>query len=639
MTQWNPDTFQTEVRARIAEARERLERFLRLPPTADFRTVIAAFDGIRRPLDAVAGFASVLAAVHPDRALRERAESLEQELVAFETELSLDRALFDRLALLSEADAPGDDEARVLEHALRDFRRSGVDKDEATRARIRELQDELVEVGQRFDRNIVEGRRSIRIADGHAGLAGLPADYLASHPEDTDGSVTITTDSPDYVPFMMYAERGDLRSELYMEYGKRAHPANLPVLSELLAKRFELARLLGYESWAQYATEDKMVKSPAAAREFIERLSERARPRAELEVAELLEEKRKLSPDATGVRHAELFFLRDRVKRSKYGFDSQSVRPYFAYEKVKAGVLATSERLFGVTILPCDSAPVWHPSVECFDLVENGEPVARMYFDMFPREGKYKHAAMFGIHQGGEGRLPEAVLVCNFPQPKKGDPALLLHSQVTTFFHEVGHLLHHLFAGRQRYLRFSGISTEWDFAEVPSQMYEEWAWDAGVLREFATHFETGEPIPEQLVRELRVAEEYGKGITVRTQTCFAMLSLEYHERDPGGLDTTAAMIELKGRMMPFPHEEGTYFQTSFGHLSGYSALYYTYMWSLVIAKDLYGSFEGDLMNTATANRYRETVLQAGGSRDAAELVRSFLGRGYGFEAWEEWLEA
>ncbi|TDJ72936.1 MAG: peptidase M3 [Planctomycetota bacterium] len=638
MKAWTPDGLQVEVRARIGEARERLERFLLLSGEADFLAVIAGFDGIRRPLDAVSGLVSLFAAVHPDKALRDRAEVLEQELVAFETELSLNRAVYERLVLLSGAEAPGDDEARLLERALRDFRRSGVDQDDVTRDRIRALQDELVEVGQQFDRNIVEGRRSIRIAEGHAGLAGLPADYLVSHPEDEDGSVTITTDAPDYVPFMMYAERGDLRTELYFEYGQRAHPVNLPVLSELLAKRFELARLLGYDNWAHYATEDKMVKSAGAVREFIERISERARPKAEREVAELLEEKRKLDPGATDVRLHELFFLRERVKRSRYGFDSQSVRPYFAYERVQQGILATSAALYGVQFAPCDSVPVWHPSVECFELLEHGEPVARVYFDMFPREGKYKHAAMFGIHQGGEGRLPEAALVCNFPEPKDGEPALLLHSQVTTFFHEVGHLLHHLFAGRQRYLKFSGISTEWDFVEVPSQMYEEWAWDAGVLREFATHHETGERIPEQLVGRLRAAEEYGKGITVRTQMCFAMISLAYYDRDPAGLDTTAAMIELKARMAPFPHDDGTYFQASFGHLHGYSALYYTYMWSLVIAKDLYGPFAGDLMNTATANRYRAAILDAGGARDADELVRSFLGRDYGIDAWEAWLE-
>jgi thimet oligopeptidase len=197
--------------------------------------------------------------------------------------------------------------------------------------------------------------------------------------------------------------------------------------------------------------------------------------------------------------------------------------------------------------------------------------------------------------------------------------------------------LHHLFGGRQRYLAFSGIATEWDFVEAPSQMYEEWAWDAGVLHRFARHHQTGETIPRDLVARMRQAEEYGKGLHVGTQMFYAALSLSYYEKGAEGVDLTEEMVELKKRMSPVPHEPGTHFQASFGHLHGYSAIYYTYMWSLVIAKDLFSRFEGDLMNGAVAGAYRQAVLAPGGTRDAADLVREFLGRDYAFEAWESWL--
>jgi thimet oligopeptidase len=247
---------------------------------------------------------------------------------------------------------------------------------------------------------------------------------------------------------------------------------------------------------------------------------------------------------------------------------------------------------------------------------------------------------MFDLRAGLEGEaLPEAALVCNFSEPKDGDPALLLHQDVTTFFHEFGHLLHHLFAGRQRYLSFSGIATEWDFVEAPSQMYEEWAWDAGVLARFARHHKTGETIPAELVGRMRGAEEYGKGMHVAVQMFYAALSLALHDRSPEGLDPTAVQLELKREHLPFPHEPGSNFLAAFGHLNGYSAIYYTYMWSLVIAKDLFSRFDGDLMNSATANDYRQTILAPGGSRDAADLVRSFLGRDYATDAWETWLNS
>ena len=627
-----------EVRSAVAAARGRLERFLALPEGAGFSELVRAYDEIRRPIARRAGRLPLLSAVHPEREMRDAAEALEIELEAFETELSLHRGAYERLAALEGADAPDAKQARLCEHALRDFRRAGVDRDEATRERVRALKQELVAIGQEFDRNIVEGRRELRLEQGHVALAGLPDDYLAAHPEAGDGSVTLSTDWPDYLPFMLYAERGDLRERFFHEHKNRAFPENLAVLSRLLERRHELASLLGYASWAEYITEDKMVRRPEAAREFIERVAGLARPRADAECAELLREKRRNDPGATELYEHETGFLTERVKRARFDFDSQAVRAYFAYDEVERGVLATSARLYGVEFRENHEAEVWHESVACFDLLDGGERIARFYLDMFPREGKYQHAAMFDLCPGIRGEtIPEAALVCNFPRPADGEPALLLHSQVTTFFHEFGHLLHHLFAAEQEYLRFAGLTTEWDFVEVPSQLYEEWAWDSGVLASFATHHETGEPIPAELVERLRAAEEYGKGLAVSRQMLLAMFSLSLYERDPAGLDTTAHLAELERSMSPLARTEGTHLQASFGHLTGYSALYYTYMWSLVIAKDLFAAFGEDLMDRAGAERYRRTVLAPGGSRDASELVRDQLGREYAFDAWEAWL--
>ena len=214
------------------------------------------------------------------------------------------------------------------------------------------------------------------------------------------------------------------------------------------------------------------------------------------------------------------------------------------------------------------------------------------------------------------------------------------HSEVVTFFHEFGHLLHHLLGGRTRWAGVSGVRTEWDFVEAPSQMLEEWCWDAGVLARFALHHETGEPISADLVKRMRAADEFGKGLRVRQQMFYAAISLELHSRDPAGLDTTAVVAELQERYTPFRHIEGTYMQESFGHLEGYSAIYYTYMWSLVIAKDLFTTFRREgLLNPAPARRYRKAVLEPGGSKPAAELVRAFLRRETDFEAFRQWLDA
>jgi thimet oligopeptidase len=236
-------------------------------------------------------------------------------------------------------------------------------------------------------------------------------------------------------------------------------------------------------------------------------------------------------------------------------------------------------------------------------------------------------------------RLPEGVLVCNFPRPGVA-PALLDLSEVRTLLHEFGHLLHHVLGGHTRWGAHAGVATEWDFVEAPSQLLEEWTRDPGVLRGFARHVETGEPIPADLVHRLVAAEEFGKGLSVRQQMFYAAVSLELHRRDPEGLDTTALVAALAGRYTPFPHVDGTYFHESFGHLDGYSALYYTYMWSLVIAKDLFSAFEGaGLLDAAMASRYRRAVLEPGGSAPAGDLVRRFLGRDASFAAFEGWLGA
>jgi thimet oligopeptidase len=326
------------------------------------------------------------------------------------------------------------------------------------------------------------------------------------------------------------------------------------------------------------------------------------------------------------------------------------MRPYFEYRRVKEGVLALCGRLFGVAFRPVADAAPWHPEVDVldvFDGVDGGDgdraggdrALGRVYLDMHPRDGKYKHYAQFALSHGLAGtRLPEAVLVSTFPRPGEG-PALLEHGDVKTFLHELGHLMHHVLGGRARWATQSGVATEWDFVEAPSQMLEEWVWDPEALASFARHVDTGEPIPAEAVSRMRAADEYGKGLAVRQQMFYAALSLELHRRDPAGLDTTRLTAELQERYTPFRHVEGTWFQASFGHLDGYSAIYYTYMWSLVIAKDLFGPFRREgLFAPGPAARYRREVLERGGERPAAELVEAFLGRPFTFDAFAAWLD-
>ena len=633
-------TFSKLVDTHLAGATGHLEAVRNLPSDAAAETVARSFDAIGAELGAVTGLAELMSAVHPDEGVRTAAEEAIQRTSAFASDLSLDRSAYEPFSRLDLDQEMTGEVRRFVEHTLRDYRRGGVDKDDATRARISELQEKLVQTGQAFDRNIMTGGRTARLENGHGDLEGLPQDFLDAHPEDEDGSVTLSTDPTDFLPVLLYAQRDETRRALFMEFHSRAFPENEDVLKELLTLRHELATTLGFEHWAHYTCEDKMIGSAEAAREFATKVSDRARPVGKEEHAELLAELRSIDPKAEKVMPWQSRFLMERVKRKKHDFDSQSVRPYFAYESVKEGILRTTEALFGVEIKPAEGVELWHESVECYDVFEGGKRTARFYLDMFPREAKFKHAAMFQVYSGVNGtvdRVPEAALVCNFPEPTDSDPALLLHDQVTTCFHEFGHLLHHLFAVNS-FHGFAGISCEWDFVEVPSQLYEEWAWSAGVLQSFATHHETGEPIPTELVERLRSAEEYGKGLGVMGQMLYALYSLTLYDRDPKGVNPGELMGEMQRELTFYEKVPGTAMHAAFGHLHSYSAGYYTYMWSLVISKDFFGQFAGDLMSAGTAQRYRDEVLAIGGSEDAAQMVRSFLGREAGFEAWESWLK-
>ena len=621
----------------IAEARAGIERVKTRQLTG--AELLDTYDEAMTALANAANRVELIAVSHPDGGMRDAGDAAKQAIAKVITDISLDRGLYDVLAALDlpDADAPT---RHYLSRTLRDFRRAGVDRDDTTRARVRELQDELVTIGQDFDRNIRTDTRTARLAP--TALVGLPDDYVRAHPPGDDGLVAVTTDYPDVIPFLTYATDADAREVLWRLFRQRGHPANIDVLARLIGRRHELATLLGYPSWAEYVAEDKMIGTAGNIADFIDRIAAAAADRCQRDYDRLLARKQADEPAAQAVNPWDSAYLDDRLKAEELAFDTQAMRPYFEYGRVKAGLMGLVERLFGVRFRPNRDVPVWHPDVECHDVLDAGHDrlLGRIFLDMHPRPDKYNHAAMFTMTTGkADTRLPECALVCNLPRP--GDePALLQHSDVETFFHEFGHLIHHIFAGQSRWAGISGIATEWDFVEAPSQLLEEWVRDAPTLATFAVHHETGEPLPAEMVAKLRAAEEFGKGLFVRQQMFYATLSLELYRRDPDGLDPGAVEAQAQERLTPYKHVKDTYLHLGFGHLDGYSAIYYTYMWSLVIAKDLFTVFERDgLLSTATAARYRERVLGPGGSAPAAALVESFLGRPYEFDAYQRWLDS
>ncbi|MEJ2637124.1 MAG: Zn-dependent oligopeptidase [Calditrichia bacterium] len=622
--------FSKKCESDLNQAGRILDQLQNFKGTATVQTVLEPLNDFWTILDRNQNITSLYQNVHPDPDIRAAAAEYEQKFSKLETEMQLSRPVFDAVSALdvSKEDAGTQ---RYVQKLLQDFRRAGVDKDPETRQKIRQLQDELVKISQEFGRNIREDVRYLKL-DSPDELAGLPQDYIQAHQPGPEGKITLSTDYPDYLPFMSYAKSDARRSEFYKLNRQRGYPANVEVMQNMLEKRYELARLLGYDNYAQYETENKMVRTPRAAQEFIDKVAEVAGDRAKTDYDELLARLQKEIPGAKAVGSWQYGYISELVKKESYDFDSQELRQYFPYDRVKQGLFDITGKMFGVTYKKAD-VPVWDSSVEAYEMWSGDELIGRFYLDMHPRKNKYQHAMMSQVITGVKGRqLPEAALVCNFPGGD-GTPGLMEHEQVSTFFHEFGHLLHHLFAGDQRWVGISGIAMEWDFVETPSTMLEEWTWSPEILKTFAVNA-AGDTIPGELISKMLQARNCGLGLDTRQQIFYSAVSLNFYNRDPKRFNPDQMVRELQAEYTPFAFIDGTHMQLSFGHLDEYSAVYYTYQWSTVIAKDLFSVFQKNgLLNPEVALSYRHKILEQGGLKHAADMVRDFLGRDYSFDAF------
>jgi thimet oligopeptidase len=596
------------------------------------------YDELLEEIRTASAHAGLMAAVHPNEAVRKAGDDLERKADALDAEISLRPEVFRALQEL-RLDGADPETRYYVERTIRDLRRLGVDRPEAMRARLKGLRDELTVLMAEYLRNIRERGRRFTVANAKD-LAGLPADFIARHKPDASGAITLTSDVVDARPVLTYATNEELRRRMYVESNTVAHPENVAVLSKMLAVRAEMARVLGYPSWASYDMASRMSGDVKTVSSFIDRVVAAAGKKATREYDELLKAKRQAVPGSS-LNVWDRPFYGEQIRRQSYAFDSQTIRPYFAADRVLQGVLNVTSRIFAVTYRPATGVDVWHPAVRVYEMFDEGRLVGRLYLDLYPRAGKSSNAFTSTVRSGAENKhIPEAVLVASMSGGRADDPGLMTHDEVRTLFHEFGHIVHRLIGGHRAWYGMSSTHLERDFAEAPSQMLEEWIWDPVTLATFATHYQTGEPIPARLVAQMRRASEFGQGLDVRGQMVFARVSLSLHDRDPKRIDATALFKDVHNRYLPYSHVDGTFRELAFTHLAnpGYASAYYTYMWSLVIAKDLLTGFDkSNLSGPGAARRYRETIFAPGSAKPAATLVRDFLGRPFNANAWEEWL--
>ncbi|MGD0520995.1 MAG: M3 family metallopeptidase [Terracidiphilus sp.] len=601
------------------------------------------YDAAIEQLSLAGAQAGVLNSVAAAREVRDQAQMEAQRVAMAASALSLNRQVYEALVAvkldggLDGANPPASPATRhFVERTLLSYRLAGVDKDQATRDHLQTLHEKATRLSLEFSRNIQEGAKTIEATA--AELEGLPADYLARHPADAAGRITLTTDPPDMQPVMTFAVSAALRKRMFLAYNTRAYPANQQILLDLLATRQEIATVLGFRSWADLATADQMMDSAANVRAFLTKLNQASLEGARREHELVLDFARKRQPELTAIDITSRAWWYEQFRRSAFDFDSNSVRPYFPYAQVEAGVLETAARLFKIEFRP-STAPGWDPAVSVFEVFDGGRAVGRFYLDMHPREGKDKWFSAAPVVTGVRGRaLPEAALICNFPKGDGNDPGLLQYNDVVTFFHEFGHLMHAILGGQTEWAGISGFATEGDFIEVPSQMLEEFFRDEKLLQAFARHYQTGEKLPSETIKKMKLAGAFGRADWIRSQLYYTTLSLDLHDQDPAGLDLDSITRRLYQSLQPWTWLEGNRMYASFGHLTGYSSNYYTYAFDKVIALDFFAQFDAkDLLGCDASGRYRKTVLEQGGSKPGRQMVRDFLGRDEEFSAFSEWL--
>jgi thimet oligopeptidase len=597
---------------------------------------LAPFDNAVREINTAAYFAGLMQQVHPDATFRDHATAMFTKAAAAQTANSLNRDLYNALADLdvSKADAAT---KYYLKRTLLEFRLAGVNRDDATRAKLKDLNDQLAQQQSIFDRNISDDQKSVEATP--AELDGLPQDYIDRHKPGADGKVTITTNYPDIFPVFQFAKSDDLRRRMTIAFDTRAYPKNEEVLRQMMQLRYQIATLLEYSSWADYNAADKMIATGPNISDFIKKLGEATHATAEREFGMILAEKQKTHPEAKELWDYESSYYKELLRRSQYSFDSQSVRPYLPYKQVRQGILDTAAKFFQLTFKQEMGVPGWDPTIETWDVYDKGKMVGRFYLDMHPRPGKFSHAEMAPVLDGIRGKqFPEATLVCNFPAPTDTDAGLMDIGDVQTFFHEFGHLMHWILAGQQQWAGISGISMESDFVEAPSQMLEELIRSPEVLRTFAKHYKTGETLPLELIAKMNRANAFGRAGYVSTQDAYSAISYDLYKGDPKNVDLDAVTADALRRYTFTKDTPGTHMWASFGHLGGYSSAYYTYMWDEVIAVDFYSQFNRkDPFMGDAPTRYRNLVLEPGGSMSANDLVKNFLGRPQNMEALKSWM--
>jgi thimet oligopeptidase len=627
----------------ITDSNKRLQEIISVQKNERTReNTLDLYDDLHNKLEQVHSTIFLMAYVHPEKAIRDKALQSINELNKYVNQLNMSVELYNALEEYSNTeDAKNLDDAgkKLLKDTIRDLEHNGLGLPQDQREKVREIQDRISELGVEFESNISSYSDALIVTEEQ--MDGLPEDYKEAHRME-DGNYKIDLSYPSYFPFMKYSKSSEARKELAKKFRNIASDKNLSVLNKLLIERKKLAKALGYNSFAEYQLENKMAKSPANVWNFEESLRSRVEQKSKQDYSELLEMKQEYLGDtkAEKVDSWDRGFYSTLLKRKKYDVDDEKIKEYFEVDNVIRGLFDISEKLFNVRFEEVKEPNVWHEEVRKFNVKENNTVIGSFYFDLYPRDDKFNHAAVFSLVPGRstpEGyQLPVAALVTNFPRATSEKPALLPHSDVVTLFHEFGHLMHDILT-KAPYSEQAGTNVVRDFVEVPSQLFEHWAWEYESLEKFARHYKDDSPLPEELYKKMIAAKNVGSGIFTLQQILYGMIDMTFHDKyDPENdpRSTTDIVRELQNTITPFEFLEGTHFEAGFGHLFGYAAGYYGYLWAKVYADDLFSVFSTNgVLDPNIGMKFKNKVLERGSSVEEKKIATDFLGREVEYDAF------
>lgn len=635
----------------LSRARAERERLLAVNEPYSWVSLVQPLEDANENIQRMWSPVAHLNAVMNNDALREQYNTCLPKLTAYSSEVAQDERLYTAYRQIAESAeylALDVAQRKIIDNTLRDFRLAGAELDSADKKRFSEIQQQLAQLGSEFQNNVLDATQAwyLHVTD-KSQLAGLPEFAIemaaqAAREKDLDGWC-LTLDGPSYLAFMTYADQRELRRQMYEAYVCRAsdHGPNAgkwdngTVIDRMLRLRQEAALLLGFANYGEYSLATKMARDVAQVIAFLDDLAQRSRPVAEKEFEELSRFARKFD-GTTPLAAWDVAYYSEKLREQLYAFSREELRPYFPESQVLAGMFSVLGRLYGMKVETVDDVETWHDDVKVFEIrQDDGSVRGRFYLDLYARSNKRGGAWMDDCvsrkRVGDTVQTPTAYLVCNFSRPVGDKPALFNHDEVITLFHEFGHGLHHMLT-QVDYVSVSGINgVAWDAVELPSQFMENWCWEREALDLIARHHETGEPIPDVLLKKMHAAKNFQSAMQMVRQLEFALFDMRLHsEFDPDGDRTVQQLLDqVRKEVAVVPTPAFSRFQNGFMHIfaGGYAAGYYSYKWAEVLSADAFSKFEDNgIFDRKTGSEFLHTVLEQGGSREPMELFVEFRGR-------------